>query len=354
MPAKDADAYLAKLSADKRATLEKVRKAIRAAAPDAEEAMSYGMPVFIQGKPIAGYAASAGHCAYFPMSGAITAKLADALEGYEVSKGGFRFPVGKPPPAALIRKLVAARLAEIGVGKAKKAPAKKAKAAKGDAHDLKSVLAELKRGGSASYKADMAKRYGIVTNAEVYGTSVATLRAMAKRIGYDRDLAEQLWGSGIHDARMLATMVDDPADVTPAQMERWVKDMDNWGIVDTACFHYWDRTPHAFAKIEKWSKAKGEFVKRAAFALLASCALHKQGTDAQFLRGLELIEREAGDPRNFVKKAANWALRAIGGKASPKLRAAARALAQRLAQSDDPTQRWNGKDAQRAFAKGGA
>lgn len=113
MSAKDADAYLAKLSADKRATLEKVRKAIRAAAPHAVEGMSYGMPAFIQGKPIAGYAASANHCSYFPMSGAITSAMADALEKYEVSKGGFRFPIGKPPPATLIRKLVKARLAEI-------------------------------------------------------------------------------------------------------------------------------------------------------------------------------------------------------------------------------------------------
>ncbi|MDZ4692139.1 DNA alkylation repair protein [Terricaulis sp.] len=219
------------------------------------------------------------------------------------------------------------------------------------APDLKSVLAELKQNGSAKFKADMSARYGIVTKAEVYGTTVAKLRAMAKKIGYDHALAEQLWATGIHDARMLACMVDDPAEVTPTQMERWVKGMDNWGLVDTACFHYWDRTPHAFAKIEKWSKSKDEFVKRAAFALLASCALHKQGTDAQFLRGLQLIEREASDPRNFVKKAANWALRAIGGKQSLKLRAAGRALAKRLADSDDPTERWNGKDALRAFAR---
>jgi 3-methyladenine DNA glycosylase AlkD len=218
---------------------------------------------------------------------------------------------------------------------------------------VKSVLTELKRAGSSAYKSDMAKRYGIITKAEVYGVSVSTLRAMAKRIGYDHALAELLWASGIHDARMLATMVDDPADVTPAQMELWVKQMDNWGIVDTACFHYWDRTPHAFGKIEKWSKAKDEFVKRAAFALLASCALHKQGTDEQMLRGLKLIEREAHDPRNFVKKAANWALRAVGGKESPKLRAAARALAKRLSESEDATERWNGKNALRAFAKGG-
>lgn len=232
---------------------------------------------------------------------------------------------------------------------AKKATKKAPQAA---SPDVKAAVAELKRAGSAAYKADMAKRYGIVTKAEVYGVTVATLRTMAKRIGYNRDLAVALWGTGIHDARMLATMVDDPADVTPAQMERWVKGMDNWALVDTVCFHYWDRSPYAFAKIEKWSKAKDEFVKRAAFALLASCALHKQGTDEQMLRGLELIEREASDPRNFVKKAANWALRAIGGRKSPKLRAAALELAERLASSVDATERWNGKDAMRAFAKG--
>ncbi len=229
--------------------------------------------------------------------------------------------------------------------------AAKKKAAPKTAPDLKSVLAELKQNGSAKFKADMAVRYGIVTKAQVYGTTVAKLRAMAKKIGYHRTLAEQLWTTGIHDARMLACMIDDPADVTPTQMERWVKSMDNWGLVDTACFHYWDRTPHAFAKIEKWSKSKDEFIKRAAFALLASCALHKQGTDAQFLRGLQFIEREASDPRNFVKKAANWALRAIGGKQSPKLRAAARALAKQLAESDDPTERWNGKDTLRAISR---
>jgi uncharacterized protein YdhG (YjbR/CyaY superfamily) len=125
MSARDADAYLAKLRADKRATLEKVRKAIRAAAPDAEEDLSYGMPAFIQGKPIAGYSASAAHCSYFPMSGAITAQFQDELAKYEVSKGGFRFPIGKPPPATLIRKLVKARMAEIETVK----PAKKAVAA---------------------------------------------------------------------------------------------------------------------------------------------------------------------------------------------------------------------------------
>lgn len=217
--------------------------------------------------------------------------------------------------------------------------------------DLKSILAQLKRGSSAKYKSDMAARYGIVTKAEVYGTPVGTLRAMAKEIGYDRDLAEQLWKSGIHDARMLATMIDDPADITPAQMDRWVKDCDNWGLVDTACFHYWDKSPHAFKQIEKWAKAKDEFTKRAAFALLASSALHKTITEEQCLRGLELIEANAGDPRNFVKKAVNWALRAIGHKKSPKCRAAARELAEQLSVSADATERWVGRDAMRAFDK---
>ena len=117
MPAKDTDTYLAKLSADKRATLEKVRKAIRAAAPNAKEGMSYGMPCFIQGKPIARYAASANHCAYYPMSGATTEALKADLKGYETSKGAIRFPIGKPLPATLIRKLVKARLAEIAEAK---------------------------------------------------------------------------------------------------------------------------------------------------------------------------------------------------------------------------------------------
>ena len=354
MSARDADAYLAKLSADKRATLEKVRKAIRAAAPDAEEGMSYGMPAFIQGKPIAGYNASAEHCSYFPMSGAITAKLAADLNHYEVSKGSFRFPIGKPPPAVLIRKLVQARLGEIGEMATKKTPVKKAakKApAKAAALDVKTILAELKRGSSPAYKADLAKRYGIITKAPVYGTPVGALRTMAKKIGYDHDLAEQLWKSGVHDARMLATMIDDPADVTPAQMDRWVKDCDNWGLVDTACFHYWDRSPHAFKQIEKWAKAKEEFTKRASFALLASSALHKTITEEQCLRGLELIEANACDPRNFVKKAVNWALRAIGGKKSPKCRAAARELAEQLSVSEDAVERWVGKDAMKAFDK---
>ena len=128
MPAKQthADAYLAKLSAAKRATLEKVRAAIRAAAPDAEEGVSYGLPAFIQGKPIAGFAAGKDHCSYYPMSGSVVKTLGAELKNYTTSKGAIRFPMGKPLPAALIRKLVKVRLAEIAdAAKAKEGARKK-------------------------------------------------------------------------------------------------------------------------------------------------------------------------------------------------------------------------------------
>lgn len=213
------------------------------------------------------------------------------------------------------------------------------------------VLRELKASGSPQYKIDMAARYGIVTNAPVFGVRVVTLRAMAKRIGKDHKLADALWRSGLHDARMLATMVDDPELVTPAQMDNWAKAFDNWGLVDTACFTLFDRTPYAFAQIDKWAKAKDEFVKRGAFALLACVALHGHGSDADYLKRMALIRRAATDERNFVKKGVSWALRAIGGKKSPKLRAVARELAAELAASEDSTARWIGKDALRDFAR---
>lgn len=213
------------------------------------------------------------------------------------------------------------------------------------------LLAELERAASPRYRADMAARYGIVTAAPVLGVPVGVLRALAKRLGTDHALADALWKTGVHDARMLATMVADPARVTPAQMDRWTRAMDNWALVDAACFSLFDRTPHVFGRVEAWAGDAREMVKRAAFALLASAALHGHGTDAEHLRGLQLVEREASDPRNFVKKGVSWALRAIGGKKSPKLRAAARASAARLATSSDATARWIGKDALRAFAK---
>jgi 3-methyladenine DNA glycosylase AlkD len=189
-------------------------------------------------------------------------------------------------------------------------------------------------------------RYAIPSD-RAFGVSVGMLRQLAKRLGHDHDLAAALWKSGWYEARMLATLVDDPMKVTPAQMDRWCGGFDNWAIVDTACFHLFDRTPHAWGRVAAWAKKKDEFGKRAAFALMWGLTVHdKNSGDAPFLKGLVLIERAAGDDRNFVRKAVNMALRAVG-KRNPALNAAAIAVARRLAESDQPAARWNGKDALR-------
>jgi 3-methyladenine DNA glycosylase AlkD len=199
---------------------------------------------------------------------------------------------------------------------------------------------------------DNLARFGI--NAKnALGVSMANVQVLAKRLGTSHELAAALWETGCYEARMVASFVDDPALVTPAQMERWCRDFDNWGIVDTVCFKLFDRVPHAWAKVEPWSKKKGEFQKRAAFALLASLALHdKKAGDEQFLRCLPLIEQAAGDGRNFVKKGVSWALRSIGLR-SPALRAASSELAERLAAWEEPSARWLGKEALREFKKKG-
>jgi 3-methyladenine DNA glycosylase AlkD len=147
---------------------------------------------------------------------------------------------------------------------------------------------------------------------------------------------------------MLACSVDDPAQVSAAQMERWCRDFDNWATCDTACFRLFDRTAHAAAKIAEWVTREGEFQKRAGFALLACVALH--GKDAtQVRRFLPAIERGAADERNFVKKSVSWALRSVGRLAS--LRGESLALAQRLAASEEAAPRWVGKDAVRELSR---
>jgi 3-methyladenine DNA glycosylase AlkD len=135
--------------------------------------------------------------------------------------------------------------------------------------------------------------------------------------------------------------------LTPAQMDRWCRDFDNWGVCDTVCFSLFDRSPHAWSRVEPWALSEKEFVRRAGFALLACLGVHdKAAGDEAFARCLPLIERGAGDDRNFVKKGVSWALRVLGRR-SPALNASAVALAQRLAASPDPPARWVGKDALR-------
>lgn len=211
------------------------------------------------------------------------------------------------------------------------------------------VLKWLERRGTKRNREGMA-RFGIVAP-KVFGVSVSDLRVYAKTLGRDHALALALWKTGWYEARMLAAFVDEPARVTPAQMDRWAKDFDNWAVCDHNCFHLFDKTPHAYAKVPAWARSKDEFVKRAAFALVASLALHdKKADDAKFATFLPLIERASVDERNFVKKGVSWALRGIGHR-NPKMRAEALDVARRLAASDVPSSRWVGKDAIRDLSR---
>jgi 3-methyladenine DNA glycosylase AlkD len=222
-------------------------------------------------------------------------------------------------------------------------PSKKSDSAPED--DVDSVLAWLKR-HSTKHSLEGMARYAIPSD-NALGVSVTDIRKLAKRIGRNHDLAADLWKTGCYEARMLTSFIDDPSLVTAAQMDRWCRDFDNWAVCDTLCFHLFDRTPHAWAKVAQWSGKREEFIKRAAFALLWSLTVHdKKAGDGPFLNGLLLIERAAGDERNFVKKGVNMALRAVG-KRNPALNAAAVVLARRLADSSPAAARWVGKDALR-------
>jgi 3-methyladenine DNA glycosylase AlkD len=193
-------------------------------------------------------------------------------------------------------------------------------------------------------------RFGI-TAPKAFGVSVSNIQRLAKHLGRNHELADSLWKTGWYEARMLTSFVDEPARVTPAQMDRWCRDFDNWGICDTLCFHLFDRTPHAWAMVGKWSGKREEFVKRAAFALIASLAAHdKTAGDKPFLESLTLIEAAASDERNFVKKGVSWALRAVGRR-SAALHTASVKLAKRLSASPEPAAKWVGKDALRDLTR---
>jgi 3-methyladenine DNA glycosylase AlkD len=155
-------------------------------------------------------------------------------------------------------------------------------------------------------------RFGINPK-NTYGIPIPVLRKMAKEIGKNHLLAQKLWSSGVHEARILAGMIDLPEEVTEKQMERWARDLDSWGVCDQVCSNLLDRTKFAHKKAMDWSKRGEEFVKRAGFVLMATLAVHdKEAGDKEFLKFLPIIKREARDERNFVKKAVNWALRQIG------------------------------------------
>lgn len=190
-------------------------------------------------------------------------------------------------------------------------------------------------------------RFGI-TGREMLGVSIYDLRKIAKGIK-DHSLALELWNTGIHEARMLAGMVDDPSQVTIAQLEAWVVEFDSWDICDIVTDELFIHTPNMLEVISQWAVRDEEFVKRAAFAMIAAIAVHRKDVSDDIIRSyFSLIESAADDNRNFVKKAVNWALRNIG-KWKPSLRSEAIACANRLLCQDSPSARWIAKDAIKEF-----
>jgi 3-methyladenine DNA glycosylase AlkD len=213
---------------------------------------------------------------------------------------------------------------------------------------IETALAWLRKHSKKSVRDGMS-RYAIPSD-KALGVLMGDIQKLAKQLGRDHRLALELWKTDVYEARMLCAYIDEVDKVTSARMDAQARAFDNWAICDTLCFALWVRSPHAFGKIHKWSSHRAEYVKRAAFALLASMALkHRESTDADYLRCLPLVERAASDERNFVKKGVSWALRGIGRR-SAKLNKASIALAKKLAASDDAAPRWIGKDALRELS----
>ena len=208
------------------------------------------------------------------------------------------------------------------------------------------VMARLRALANADNVAGMA-RYGIRPKTETLGMSVYTVREIAKEIKRDHALALQLWDSGVHEARLLAGMIADPGQMTPAEMDRWAATFDSWDIVDQTTSNLFDKTPYAYQKVFEWAEREEEFVKRAAYALIAALAVQdKKAPDSAFEAFFPVIVAGATDERNFVKKAVNWALRNIG-KRNQALNGAAIALAREMQTMPQKPARWIASDALR-------
>lgn len=208
------------------------------------------------------------------------------------------------------------------------------------------IVKMLKSRANQENVAGMA-RFGIRPQSEVLGISVTDLRAMAKGIGKDHRLALRLYASGIHEARVLACLVDDPKDVIEKQMDDWVRGFDSWDICDGCCSNLFDKTELAYHKAFEWSASEEEFVKRAGFVMMAALSVHdKAADDEKFLAFLPIIIKASGDERNFVKKAVNWALRQIG-KRNQRLHKAAIGAGEKIAESGSSSARWIASDALR-------
>jgi 3-methyladenine DNA glycosylase AlkD len=187
-------------------------------------------------------------------------------------------------------------------------------------------------------------RFGI-SSINTYGVSITDLRKMAKETGVNHDLALRLWDSKIHEARILASLIDDPEMVTEEQMEKWAKDIDSWDVCDLCCGNLFDRTIFACKKAVEWSFREEEFVKRAGFVLMAILAVHdKKAEDENFLKFFPIIIREATDSRNYVKKGVNWALRQIG-KRNLALNKKAIKTAEKIKTIESKAAKWIAADA---------
>lgn len=211
------------------------------------------------------------------------------------------------------------------------------------------ILKKLKSLGSPENVAGMA-RYGIVTK-KAFGVSAPELKQLAKEIKKktkDRHtLALELWRTGIHDARAVAYLIDDPKQVTEKQMDMWAKDFDNWAICDSCCGTLFDKTPYAYKKALEWSERNEEFVKRAGIVLIAWLAVYdKKAENEKIAAFLPVLEKHSGDERNFVKKAVSWSLRQIG-KRNLLLNKLAIATAEKIKLEDTKSARWIAADALR-------
>jgi len=207
------------------------------------------------------------------------------------------------------------------------------------------VLSKLQAKANSKNVEGMAK-FGMSVKGRL-GVSVPEMRKLAKEVGRDHRLAQSLWKTGIAEAQIVAALIDDPAAVTSTQMDRWVKDFDSWDVCDQACLSLFDKSPLAWQKIPEWAEREEEFVKRAAFALVAGLAWHdKLASDQRFVDLFPILMKGADDDRNYVKKAVSWAIRNIG-KRNRKLNRAARKLAKDIQRIDSKASRWVSADALR-------
>ncbi len=212
-------------------------------------------------------------------------------------------------------------------------------------HTCKEIVERLRSLGNPVDREGMLRF--AVANENALGIRSPVIKKMAREIGRNHELAQELWATGIHEARSLAVFIEEPAKVTKAQAEQWLRDFDSWATCDGCCLYLFAYLPFAWRKVFEWSRREREFEKRAAFSLVAVLTVHdKNAPEEKFLKFLPVIKRAATDERNFVRKAVNWALRQIG-KRNRELNRAAIRTAKEVQKLDSRAARWIAADALR-------